>query len=281
MTYVSYPPVGKEKNLPVYVTGVGVCSPQTEATRVSPSSSFLMITVGGCGTVKIGDKRYELSTGCGLYVSSGVEYVASPGHSKNRGEGSEWLVDWVSFDFGSVDLYTELFTVQEYMFMTFRDPAGVSAAIRRIGDAISSDVEYGAYTASAETYSMLIKMNRETLEMPKAALKSNPVLDSVIEYIDERFTEDVTLSDLCKAAGGISEQYLCRIFKQYTGERPIEYILHKRIAVARSYLEKTDMEIAEVARLTGFNNTSYFYRNFKKFTGVSPLACRQGASLKK
>ena len=40
---------------------------------------------------------------------------------------------------------------------------------------------------------------------------------------------------------------------------------------------REDLSINDIAVRCGFNNTSYFYRNFKKFTGTSPLTYRQNA----
>ena len=103
------------------------------------------------------------------------------------------------------------------------------------------------------------------------------MINRIIDFINEHYSEEISLDMLCEAAGGLSEQYLCRLFKHNIGMRPVEYILKKRIGIARSYLEKTDLPINDIAQLTGFNNTSYFYRNFKKFTGTSPLSYRQTA----
>ena len=55
----------------------------------------------------------------------------------------------------------------------------------------------------------------------------------------------------------------------------MEYMLCRRVSAARVYLETTDLPISDVAARSGFHNTSYFYRSFRKFVGMSPLAYRQ------
>lgn len=281
MALVSYLQSNKEIRLPVCVAGVGVGYPQAAVTRPAMASHQLMITVGGCGVVRVDDRNYDVPVGCGFYISSEKNFSFSPkdrtSKSKKNDDESKWLVDWVSFDIGSDLLKKALFTDNDFFFFSFRDPATVSAKIRKISGIVENDTSYGVFSSSAAMYDLLIYVNRESLMIPQNPEKSNHIIDSVTAFIDDNYTDEINLSDLCDAAGGISEQYLCRLFKQYTGERPIEYILHKRISMARSYLEKTDMAITDVAKLTGFNNTSYFYRNFKKFTGVSPLNCRQNA----
>ena len=150
-------------------------------------------------------------------------------------------------------------------------------AFRDIYNAITLDPTYGNMKASGELYRFLIEYNRQISEIPDVTEKSNRIINRIVDFINEHYSEDITLEKLCEAAGGLSEQYLCRLFKQNVGMRPIEYILKKRIGIARSYLEKTDLPINDIAQMTGFNNTSYFYRNFKKFTGTSPLNYRQTA----
>ena len=278
MPLVLYPEINNEINLPVFVSGIGVSCPQMPVSKAVISSHQLLVTVGGIGSVSIGSEQYEIPAGCGIYINKGVEYSCSSVVKHGRRSGNEeWLVDMISFSFQTEQLEKQLFTAEGFSFFRFRDPAMVSAALRRIHGLLMSDPKYGAYLASAELYTLLIKLNQETLDIPQLTQKASPVINSVIKYIDDNYTAEISLGDLCKAAGGISEQYLCRLFKQYTGERPIEFILHKRIGMARSYLEKTDMPISDVAKLTGFNNTSYFYRNFKKFVGISPLTCRQNS----
>ena len=285
MPLVSYPEVKKKSALPVFVTGVGVGYSQLAVTHQTFSGSQILISVSGCGTLTVGESRYDCPAGCGFYLGHGVDYRYEPRkefvqRSRNASLDDQWTVDWLSFGF-SYDLFeSELFTKQSFVMFRFRDPASVSASIRKIRDALENDSEYGEFGASAILYSLLIDLNRETLSLPAPAKKKNPAIDAVMKYIDDNYTTEITLGDLCEVAGGISEQYLCRLFKQNTGERPIEYILHKRISMARSYLEKTDMPIPDVAKLTGFHNTSYFYRNFKKFTGISPLGCRHNALVK-
>lgn len=278
MPLILYPEVKIETSLPVIVSGIGVGCPQLPALKLVSASNQIITTVSGSGSIQIGEKKIDLPAGCGLFIRKNVTHSIAPSAKGTRSQAENgWLVDLLSFDASGELFSDELFTSNEYVFFRFRDPAVVSSSMRRIHASLMSDARYGMYSASAELYSLLIKLNQEALDIPQMTQKASPVINSVVKYIDDNFTEEISLGDLCAAAGGISEQYLCRLFKQYTGERPIEFILHKRIGMARSYLEKTDIPIADIAKMTGFNNTSYFYRNFKKFVGMSPLSCRQNS----
>lgn len=94
------------------------------------------------------------------------------------------------------------------------------------------------------------------------------IISTVLDHIDAHLGEDIALSDL---AGIInySEYYLCRLFKKATGKTLTNYIQEKRIERA-TYLLTNHDSINYVAEQVGFNNYSYFYKTFKKYTGLSP-----------
>lgn len=145
--------------------------------------------------------------------------------------------------------------------------------LRELYEAVTLD--RSAERASVLLYGILAELDGELRGTLTRRTNGNAALDRILAYLDDHYTDDITLGQLCAAAGGLSEQYLCRLFKQSVGMRPMEYMLSRRISAARVYLETTDFSIADVAARSGFRNTSYFYRSFRKFVGMSPLAYRQ------
>lgn len=94
-------------------------------------------------------------------------------------------------------------------------------------------------------------------------------LERAMEYIEDNLNEDIsleTLSDISK----MSRSRFCTVFKKYNGISPWEYITIKRIEKSVELLKNTKMTKLEIALVCGFNNTSNFYRAFKKVTGKIP-----------
>jgi AraC-like DNA-binding protein len=56
-----------------------------------------------------------------------------------------------------------------------------------------------------------------------------------------------------------------------------EFIRVHRVKVASELLKDKDLNITDVCYASGFNNTSYFSKQFKKVYGVTPLEYRQNA----
>lgn len=80
-------------------------------------------------------------------------------------------------------------------------------------------------------------------------------------------------SGFIKLAGRSSE-HVCRTCKSVTGLTPSQYINRIRIEYAAQLLRSDEVSIDDVVNDCGFENTSYFYRLFRKQLGTTPKAYR-------
>ena len=74
-----------------------------------------------------------------------------------------------------------------------------------------------------------------------------------------------------------------KIFREYTGFAPSQYIQEVRITMAKELLTNTSKSIKEIAIELGYDNKDYFFTVFKKVTGSTPITYRrhtQGEDLK-
>ncbi len=101
-----------------------------------------------------------------------------------------------------------------------------------------------------------------------SALQLNRFKD-VLQYIEEHYTEALTLEQMANVAG-LSPRYFCRFFRKMTRYTPTEYLNYYRIECACEQLSETNLAITEVALNCGFNDISYFIKVFHKAKSITP-----------
>jgi len=102
-------------------------------------------------------------------------------------------------------------------------------------------------------------------------------IQQALSYIDDHFTEKITLQELSTLAG-LTPNYFCYLFKQVNGLTLSDYICAKRIDKAVQLLAKNSYltNIINIAADCGYNNTANFNKAFKKTTGMTPSEYRAG-----
>lgn len=105
---------------------------------------------------------------------------------------------------------------------------------------------------------------------------SNPIFNdtrigTVIRYIKENLTnKDMTVAILADKAY-MSASHFHKQFKNTLGISPIDYINSEKIKFSKQLIkENRAYRISEIAFKSGFNNTSYFNRQFKKMELMTP-----------
>lgn len=93
-------------------------------------------------------------------------------------------------------------------------------------------------------------------------------------YLDEHYAEDVSLSALAERYG-VSYSHLSKLFHDYSGLTFREYLLSLRIDRAAELLLSTGMPVKRVAYESGFRDTGYFIRQFKRKRGLTPVNFRK------
>lgn len=99
-------------------------------------------------------------------------------------------------------------------------------------------------------------------------------ISKLVEWIDENYTEQITLPTLAQRVG-MTPNYLCRIFKEYTGNTPIEYVNLVRVEGVCNDIAHGQRNITTAAINNGYNDLSYFCKVFKKIKGTSAKSYAQ------
>ncbi len=128
--------------------------------------------------------------------------------------------------------------------------------------ALENAMQHERATAAA------LKEQREKLTLELAY--KNPFFKKIMAVIEENYTEPAfSVSSLAEAMH-LSVSQLQRKIAAMTELTPAQIIRDQRMARAKELLRSTDLNVAEIAFQSGFNDPSYFSRLFSKEFGGSP-----------
>ncbi len=97
----------------------------------------------------------------------------------------------------------------------------------------------------------------------------------VMKYISENYSSEITSNDLARRFS-ISRSKLERNFRVATGFSVHKFIDNCRMNQAmRRLSSKSFVSVGRVAEECGFENETYFYMFFKKYSGMSPVEYRR------
>ncbi len=115
---------------------------------------------------------------------------------------------------------------------------------------------------------MLLAVKRN-LGVPHESEMLPPMLEKILEAIDERLGEADCFDEICEEFF-ISRSTLGRLFKRHLATSPGLYLEGKRLAVARRMLEGGET-VGDTCKAVGFSSVSSFIRLFKERFGETPL----------
>ena len=90
-----------------------------------------------------------------------------------------------------------------------------------------------------------------------------------VAYIENNYDKELTLEIIANEMF-VSTGYLCRVFKKYVGKKYVSYLNDVRMKKARELLYSNQYTVAEVARMVGFKDASYFSSVFKRYYNCPP-----------
>jgi transcriptional regulator GlxA family with amidase domain len=90
-------------------------------------------------------------------------------------------------------------------------------------------------------------------------------LEAMHEAVEHRWT----VKSLASSAGMSRSGFAAR-FKELVGESPLEYLTRWRVYKATQLLRESDLKVAKIASLVGYESDAAFNRTFKKRIGESP-----------
>lgn len=221
-------------------------------------SSMFFVTEGSL-TLRLTDKEYIINAG-ELFCkdvwqqieilnqsSQKVSYFVVTFHFKNGDSFEKYGLDKSFSPEGAQD-FEELFKKLHSCYIT-RD---IACKIRE----------------KSILYELLYRIIRLNFTS-EITMKNEMQIARAVRYVNKNISKKITLEELSQITN-YSIPHLRRLFYEKFKISPLNFITKQKIERAKEIIEIEDLPISEVASICGFENTSYFIKQFKKLTGITP-----------
>lgn len=241
------------------------------------------------------DYEFEYFTKCDGGIIIDGEYMRFHAHEVNvrkPGQVVRGIGPYVCY-VACVDLLGDQRRADVYLFGTEKEaqPAYENALLDRLPSRISvgqhAKVEelmarlkldyelpsaMRAFDSKAALMELICLLLREVTESAQARVMS---VKDAIAHISGRYAEPIAIGTLVEASG-MSRAAFFAAFKRETGVTPLQMITDLRMEKARLYLRLSEMPVAEVGRVCGYQDNAYFTRVFTRQERMTPTEYRKG-----
>ncbi len=258
------------KNTFFYIQETGCMKTDEAATTQRQNlDSFLFVAVmSGKGELTIGNETFSVSKGECFFIDCRIS------HYYKSSKAEPWELLWVHFNGATSEQYYDYFLSQSKN--VFRPPF-FDRVVSYITEIINVN-EYKNANAEILTSKLIVDLLTLALTFNSSAEEYDTALKqklaAVNNYINEHFNEDISLEGL-SSEFYISKFYLTREYKKIYGKTIFQHIITSRINYGKKLLRFSDKSIEEIAHLCGFNDQSYFARQFKKAENLTCFAYRK------
>lgn len=112
-------------------------------------------------------------------------------------------------------------------------------------------------------------LNVTAMLRPYSVYNSDDTIENIKVYIQRNYQQNLT-QDLLASLFYMNRSYLSSQFRKRTGDKFVDYLNDVRLTHAEELLQNSDQRMSQIARAVGYDNEKYFYRIFKKRTGMTP-----------
>lgn len=234
-----------------------------ESRRRGLDSYLFMIILSGSGIVRYNNESRTVSAPDCVLLDCRSEY------SHISSADDPWELMWIHFNGPHAAFYYEYFTGRHSNIFRLPDASHVSDSIRKIIELHEVHTADSALITSCIITELLTgAVTAVGMEKENDSASVNAKLNAVISYIDGHFTEKLSLDDIASKFY-ISKYYLSHAFKKKYNTGVMQYVLMKRISLAKEMLRYSGDSIESVAAKCGISDASYFNKVFKKAEGIT------------
>lgn len=229
--------------------------------------------LSGGFTVYLNNEEFNLTQGDILFVGCG---------SLHRGEPSECVYECIVVDLKMLLTKNDSIT-NHYIFQITNSQVSVKntllpkncelyKTVTELFVLMSNPKAYYELSVFATLFTMLSQLysnNHATLSNTAQPNRQVELVGFVLEWINQNLKEEINSKKLSQISN-LNFNYLCKIFKNFTGQTITQYVNEQRIEHACYDIAGKNKSITQAALDNGFNDLSYFSKIFKRYKGITP-----------
>lgn len=210
-------------------------------------------------------------------VTEGTMFLLFPGewHNYMPDKSTGWDEYWIGFKGVNIDNRVEngFFTKQKSLFNVGMNDKLVELYLNAIKIAIEQKAGFQQMLAGivnqllGMTYSLDKNQIFEDFQIVNQMNKAKIIMS-------ERVFSGVKAEDIAEAIN-MSYSWFRKVFKEFTGFAPAQYIQELRLQKAKEMLTNTDFSAKEIGVKIGFENPEYFFTAFKNKNKMTPIEYRK------
>ena len=180
---------------------------------------------------------------------------------------SGWTEHWILFSGAATRALDELGAWRRAVPVVALDrtPDDLTTTFDRLRDELADSGSIGALRASAVSYAWIVALATSTMR---------DAAPDLIDAFTRGATRQISMETRAHELGmGVSQLRSATVAA--TGLTPLQLLIESRLARAQSLLVETDLEVSVIAQQVGFDDPSYFSRQFTQRRGSSPSLFRR------
>lgn len=266
-------PTAQVRQLPLYLLEWGHfrAGGQYYTDREGAEMHLLFYTLRGRGRLTYRERECLLEPDTVALIDGRL-----PHQYHTDGEtGMEWDFLWAQFDGTSAAVYNSLINQDSFHVLpTYGEPS-----FRTLMESLEGYIQGRDTGSSVAATSVLIRLlSLMALLGPEKRMEKNRVsserLTAAVAYMDSHYGEKLLVEDLAKQTY-LSKYHFIRVFTEYIGVSPYEYLTSIRISRAKELLNTTGYPLEVIAQQVGFGDSKALIRRFKQMTGMTPNRYRK------
>lgn len=246
----------------------------------------LVIVFGGTAMHSVNDESYFIRKGDVFVLGDGISHGYHDTHQLQicniMFQPDRFLMEG---DVRKLPGFHALFVIEPYMTEKKEFQSHLSLKLKDCEQIHSlTDImlrEYQSVTPGRETmltsYFMILATALSRLYALPTKQEESSVLNIArsVSYMESNFTEPLTLESIAQISN-LSPRHFSRLFTATYHTTPGNYLLSLRMQLAGGLLRNSSQSISEIAFQSGFNDSNYFSRQFRKCYGMTPRQYREG-----